>query len=143
LNLGEVLRGDRITVSDYELVFGQDEEVRYLCAKEVDAEGLRRTREFIRDGFVAEWIADNRPGATSFQSTDKTRKYYVAGFRIGEEIVGAQGAGSAYIINNHVTLVVRYHRAPGKDGAKGKVIVGFEVFPKSVSANNCTDRLPA
>ncbi|KAF2246488.1 multispanning membrane protein [Trematosphaeria pertusa] len=144
LNLGEVLRGDRITVSDYELIMGNDEEARYLCAQTVDQDGLKRTRELIRDGYVAEWIVDNLPGATSFQTTDKSRKYYAAGFKIGEEVVSKQGGLPQYLIYNHVTLVIRYHRAPGKDGDRGKkVIVGFEVFPKSIAANNRTeDGLP-
>jgi transmembrane 9 superfamily protein 2/4 len=144
LNLGEVLRGDRITVSDYELVMGKDEEARYLCAKEIDADGVRRTKELIKDGYVAEWIVDNLPGATSFLSTDKTRKYYASGFRIGEMVAnGVKGAEPTFIIYNHVSLVIRYHRTPSKNGTKGKqVIVGFEVFPKSISADHRTDGLP-
>ncbi|KAF2268229.1 hypothetical protein CC78DRAFT_455761 [Lojkania enalia] len=137
LNLGEVLRGDRITVSDYELVMGNDEEARYLCSHIVGSEGLKRTRELIRDGYMAEWIVDNLPGATSFQTTDKSRKYYAAGFKIGEEVTSASGDQSKYFLYNHVTLVIRYSRAPGKDGDQGKkVIVGFEVFPKSIEAGN-------
>lgn len=144
LNLGEVLRGDRITVSDYELVMGRDEEARYLCAKEVDLEGLERTRQLIKDGYVAEWIVDNLSGATSFKSADKTRKYYASGFRIGEELPSSQAGTSTFIINNHVTLVIRYRNAPGRDGERGKkVIVGFEVFPRSITADNRTDGLPA
>ncbi|KAF2471042.1 uncharacterized protein BDR25DRAFT_261391 [Lindgomyces ingoldianus] len=140
LNLGEVLRGDRITVSDYELVMGTDEEARYLCSHTIDRAGLKRTKELIRGGYVAEWIVDNLPGATSFQTTDKTRKYYAAGFKIGEEVVSSPGAEPRYFLNNHVTLVIRFHDAPGKDGAqKKKVIVGFEVFPKSIEAGNRTD----
>lgn len=144
LNLGEVLRGDRITVSDYELVMGTDEEARYLCSHTMDEEGLKRTKQLIRDGYMAEWIVDNLPGATSFQTLDKSRKYYAAGFKIGEEVVSLHGGESEFFLNNHVTLVIRYHGAPGKDGAQGKkVIVGFEVFPKSISAGNRTeDGLP-
>ncbi|KAF2203345.1 multispanning membrane protein [Delitschia confertaspora ATCC 74209] len=144
LNLGEVLRGDRITVSDYELVMGNDEEARYLCSHTVDRAGLKRTRELIRDGYVAEWIVDNLPGATSFQTTDKSRKYYAAGFKIGEEVRDSPLEPPRYFLNNHVTLVIRYHRAPGRDGDQGKkVIVGFEVFPKSIEAGNRTeDGLP-
>jgi transmembrane 9 superfamily protein 2/4 len=38
-----------------------------------------------------------------------------------------------YYINNHLTIVIRYRRAPGKDGDRGgRVIVGFEVYPKSI-----------
>jgi transmembrane 9 superfamily protein 2/4 len=36
LNLGEVLRGDRIMVSDYELEMGKDDEAHYLCSQKVD-----------------------------------------------------------------------------------------------------------
>ncbi|KAJ4988101.1 multispanning membrane [Stagonosporopsis vannaccii] len=137
LSLGEVLRGDRIVVSDYELVMGVDEEVRYLCSQTVDLEGIRQARALIRDGFVAEWILDNLPGATSFQKTDKSRKYYAAGFKLGDETTVGQGGPTEYLLNNHVTLVIRYRRAPGNDGDKGKkVIVGFEVFPRSIEANH-------
>ncbi|KAF2006551.1 endosomal membrane protein [Amniculicola lignicola CBS 123094] len=137
LNLGEILRGDRITVSDYELVMGNDEEVRYLCSKTIDRAGIRRTRELIKGGFFAEWIVDNLPGATSFQTTDKTRKYYAPGFKIGEERLEGEGRQPTYWLNNHVTVVMRYHVAPGRDGEKGKkVIVGFEIFPRSIEAGN-------
>ncbi|KAF2112150.1 hypothetical protein BDV96DRAFT_525670 [Lophiotrema nucula] len=137
LNLGEVLRGDRITVSDYELLMGTDDEAHFLCSKIVDGAGIKRTRELIRDGYVAEWIVDNLPGATSFKSTDQKSKYYAAGFKIGEEVVSSPGAPPQYFLYNHVTLVIRYHRAPGNDGEQGKqVVVGFEVYPKSIGAGN-------
>jgi transmembrane 9 superfamily protein 2/4 len=140
LNLGEVLRGDRIVVSDYELVMGVDTEARYLCSQTIDLEGIQRAKVLIRDGFVAEWIVDNLPGATSFQTIDKSRKYYAAGFKIGDETRVAPGGPAEYVLNNHVTLVIRYRRAPGKDGDKGKkVIVGFEVFPRSITANARTE----
>jgi transmembrane 9 superfamily protein 2/4 len=114
---------------------GFDEEARYLCSQTVDLDGLRRAKELIREGYVAEWIVDNLPGATSFQTTDKSRKYYAAGFKIGDETTSALGGPAEYLLNNHVTLVIRYHRAPGKEGDKGKkVIVGFEVFPRSITA---------
>lgn len=138
LNLGEVLRGDRITLSDYELVMGTDIESRYLCSQTVDVMGLKRARELIRDRYVAEWIVDNLPGATSFQTTDKKRKYYMPGFKLGEEVVTGDGRAE-YLLFNHHSIVIRYHRPPGRDGDDGKkVIVGFEVFPKSIVAGNRT-----
>lgn len=130
------MRGDRIVVSDYELVMGVDTEARYLCSQTIDLEGIQRAKELIRDGFVAEWIVDNLPGATSFQTIDKSRKYYAAGFKLGDETRVAPGGPAEYLLNNHVTLLIRYRRAPGKDGDKGKkVIVGFEVFPRSITAS--------
>jgi len=137
LNLGEVLRGDRIMVSDYELEMGKDEEVRYLGSQKVDRAGLLRAVEVVKKGYVAEWIVDNLPGATSFVTVDKSRKYYAAGFKMGYEDTSVATSQPRYFLNNHVTLVVRTHRAPGSDGQHGKkVVVGFEVYAKSIQAEN-------
>ncbi|KAF2093441.1 hypothetical protein NA57DRAFT_61556 [Rhizodiscina lignyota] len=136
LNLGEVLRGDRITVSDYELVMGKDEDARLLCEVEANEAAVQRGIELIRDGYVAEWIVDNLPGATSFVTADKTKKYYAAGFKMGHDEIDKQGQPH-YFLNNHVTLQILYRNAPGREGEQGKkVIVGFEVYPKSVEAGN-------
>ncbi len=137
LNLGEVLRGDRIMVSDYDLEMGKDEEARYLCSHEVDRAGLKRAIELVKNGYVAEWIVDNLPGATSFVTVDKSRKYYASGFKMGYEETSLSTGQPRYFLNNHVTLVIRWHKAPGRDGQHGeKVIVGFEVYAKSIEAEN-------
>lgn len=147
LNLGEVLRGDRIRNSDYELNMGRDLECRFLCRREVDRQGLKRARRLVADGYVAEWIVDNLPGATTFVTVDKTRKYYAAGFKIGSKDFSPVTGKPRYFINNHITIVLRWRTAPGRDGERGRtVIVGFEVYPKSVgwdnrSADGCPDRL--
>lgn len=131
LNLGEVLRGDRIMVSDYELEMSKDEEVRYLCSKKVDQAGLKSAIEVVKNGYVAEWILDNLPGATSFVTVDKSRKYYAAGFRMGYEEGSVTTGKPKYFLNNHVSLVIRYNGPPGQ-----KVVVGFEVYAKSIEASN-------
>ncbi|KAF4550736.1 Endomembrane protein 70-like protein 1 [Elsinoe fawcettii] len=144
LNLGEVLRGDRIVVSDYDLEMGKDDEIHYLCSQTLDEAGLQKAQEIIKDNYVAEWIVDNLPGATSFVTVDKSRKYYASGFKMGYSDISPTTGQPRYFLNNHVTLVIRYHRAPGKAGERGKkVIVGFEVYAKSVSAEGRTeDGLP-
>lgn len=132
LNLGEVLRGDRIMQSDIELAMGQDQECNFLCRKTVTRQDLSRAREMVKDGYVAEWIVDNLPGATSFVTVDKSRKYYAAGFKIGYKDISTSGH-TRYYINNHLTIVIRYRKAPGKDGERGgKVVVGFEIYTKSI-----------
>jgi transmembrane 9 superfamily member 2/4 len=132
LNLGEVLRGDRITQSDIELVMGQDQECNFLCTRNVSRKDLKRAREMVKEGYVAEWIVDNLPGATSFVTVDKSRKYYAAGFKMGYKDISNTGK-SRYYINNHLTIVIRYRKAPGRAGNKGgKVVVGFEVYTKSI-----------
>ena len=134
LNLGEVLRGDRITASDIDLVMKQDNTCHVLCNQEISRSDLARAKQMVQDGYVVEWIVDNLPGATSFVTVDKTRKYYAAGFKLGytEDTHGK----ARFFLNNHHTIVIRYRRAPGRDGEKGgQVVVGFEVYPKSIAAD--------
>ncbi|KAG9246053.1 hypothetical protein BJ878DRAFT_316020 [Calycina marina] len=133
LNLGEVLRGDRITQSDIELVMGEDQECKFLCSQTVNRQDLKRAKVMVKDGYVAEWIVDNLPGATSFVTVDKSRKYYAAGFKMGYKDVELGSGKGRYYINNHFTIVIRHRKAPGKDGDRGgRVIVGFEVYTKSI-----------
>ncbi|KAL9101272.1 MAG: hypothetical protein Q9163_003444 [Psora crenata] len=137
LNLGEVLRGDRIMTSDYDLVMGQDNKCRYLCSRNTDRRGIKWASELIDDGYVAEWIVDNLPGATSFVTPDKSHKYYAAGFKMGYKDFSPVTGKPRYFINNHLILVLRWRKAPGKAGDRGaKVIVGFEVFTKSIEAGH-------
>ncbi|KAK9333169.1 hypothetical protein V1520DRAFT_271225 [Lipomyces starkeyi] len=124
LNLGEILRGDRIAGSDYNIVMGRDIECEHLCDVEVDAAGIERSTALIRNSYVVEWILDNLPGATSYVSMDKTRQYYAAGFKLGSY------ENDVAYINNHVTMIIRY-RPDGNNPGKN-LIVAFEVYPKSV-----------
>ena len=137
LNLGEVLRGDRIMNSDIDIVMRQDLECRYLCSHKTSQKGVKKARELIEDGYAAEWIIDNLPGATSFVSVDKSHKYYAAGFKVGYKDFSSIDGRPRYLLNNHVTLVLRWRKAPGRAGDKGgKVIVGFEVFTKSLGSTH-------
>lgn len=137
LNLGEILRGDRIMTSDFELVMKQDVGCRALCTREVDREAVKWGRQLIKDGYVAEWIVDNLPAATSFVTVDRSRKYYSSGFKLGyQDFSPADGLSRIYI-HNHFTIVIRWRKAPGKPGEEGKsVILGFEVYPKSIGYDN-------
>ncbi|KAJ5161420.1 Sodium:alanine symporter [Penicillium capsulatum] len=131
LNLGEVLRGDRIMTSDFELAMGKDVECRSLCTRELDRSSVKWARQLIRENYVIEWILDNLPGATSFVTVDRSRKYYASGFKLGNRAISSSTGKSRFLINNHFTIVIRWKGVP--EG--GKTIVGFEVYPKSVTAD--------
>lgn len=132
LNLGEILRGDRIMTSDFELAMGNNVECQSLCTREVGRKDVKWGRQLIKDGYVAEWIADNLPGATTFVTVDRSRKYYATGFKLGSRDYSPVDGKLRYFIYNHFTIVIRWRSLP--EG--GKVVVGFEVFPKSISAND-------
>ncbi|GJN67082.1 multispanning membrane protein [Purpureocillium lilacinum] len=140
LNLGEVLRGDRIMASDMELEMGKDKPCNFLCNRDISRSDLRRAKEMVRDGYVTEWIVDNLPGATSFVTSDKTKKYYAAGFKLGYTELSPTTGKARYFLHNHHTIVIRYRKAPGKAGERGeRLVVGFEVYPKSVGRDNRRD----
>ncbi|KAF4587319.1 Nonaspanin (TM9SF) [Ophiocordyceps camponoti-floridani] len=140
LNLGEVLRGDRIKASDMEIVMGRDTACTFLCTRRLPRADLERTRDMVRDGYLTEWIVDNLPGATSFVTTDKTKKYYAAGFKLGYTEAASVTGELRYFLHNHHTIVVRHGKAPGRAGERGeRVVVGFEVYPKSVGSENKRD----
>jgi transmembrane 9 superfamily member 2/4 len=137
LNLGEILRGDRIMTSDIELAMTKDMDCTLLCNQQISKTDLERAQEMVRDGYVVEWIVDNLPGATSFVTVDKSRKYYAAGFKLGFTDFSSSTGKPRFFLNNHHTIVIRYRRAAGRAGDRGgKVIVGFEVYTKSVGAKN-------
>jgi transmembrane 9 superfamily member 2/4 len=146
LNLGEVLRGDRIVTSDIELNMGKDQGCKFLCSQNVTRRDLKWARGLVQDGYVTEWIVDNLPGATSFVTVDRKRKYYAAGFKMGYVDYSLSAEKPRYYINNHFTIVIRWRKANGKDGVRGgKVIVAFEVYTKSVGhdVKRTGDRCPA
>ncbi|CAK9436364.1 uncharacterized protein LODBEIA_P09220 [Lodderomyces beijingensis] len=129
LSLGEILRGDRIWDSGYKLNFGMDSHCSRLCDLRATQAGIKRAAQLVKDGYVAHWSVDGLPGATTFESNLHRNKYYAAGFPLG--FVDNEGVSYYY---NHVMLVIRYHRDKPNDRS---YIVGFEVYPKSVSDTLC------
>lgn len=122
-------------MSDFELEMGKDVACQSLCSVEVGREDVKWTRKLISQSYAVEWIVDNLPGATSFVTVDKTQKYYSMGFPIGYK--DYTHGNRPYMINNHFTFVIRWRKAPGKAGDRGgKVIVGFEVYPRSIDRDN-------
>ncbi|PVI08301.1 hypothetical protein DM02DRAFT_665684 [Periconia macrospinosa] len=160
LTLSHIARGDRISVSRHELIFGIDEVDKVLCTLELDSNSLRRIKELIAQGYREEWILDGLPGVRAWLNTTGTGRYYGQGVEIGARVNKEHNRGLVgkveppkYEIYNHVSLLVRYrtlgrkherdvlltlpetHWADEVSKAQGmdweRVIVGFELFPKS------------
>ncbi|SCW00087.1 LAFE_0B09164g1_1 [Lachancea fermentati] len=130
LSLNEVFRGDRKWESDYKLKFGEDQPCVRLCDRKTQPEGLRKADELIRQRYIAQWLIDDElPAATTFISKRDQKKYYAAGFPLGYVDTDSNKA----FLYNHVSLVVRYHTID----INKHTIVGFEVYPKSVSDYHC------
>ncbi|KAG7662216.1 uncharacterized protein J8A68_004226 [[Candida] subhashii] len=129
LSLGEILRGDRIWQSGYDLHFGIDVPCNRLCDLRATERHIKKASQLIKNGYVVHWSLDGLPGATTFESSHRNNKYYAAGFPLGFV------KNDISYIYNHVMLVIRYHRQ--KENNNQFAIVGFEVYPKSVINEEC------
>ncbi|KAJ2152180.1 hypothetical protein J3F82_002852 [Coemansia sp. RSA 637] len=134
LNIGEVLRGDRIASSDYELTMGRNTTCQVLCTKTLSRAANEEAGRLIAQDYMAEWLVDKLPSATVYlRPLDKQRsKTYDPGFRIGDYDASLKRA----YLNNHVTLHILY-----ETHGTGRRIVGFEAYPRSIknSSGKCPD----
>eukprot|EP01006_Ploeotia_vitrea_P034206 TRINITY_DN65723_c9_g16_i1.p2 TRINITY_DN65723_c9_g16~~TRINITY_DN65723_c9_g16_i1.p2 ORF type:complete len:675 (+),score=326.36 TRINITY_DN65723_c9_g16_i1:24-2027(+) len=149
-NLGEVLAGDNIESSDYELRMKHMDSCKVLCRRQYTREELKLFADRIEEEYFVNWIVDNMPAASRYYSEDEDGTIsttYLKGFPLGfvgsREIPGS--APGVKYINNHARIVLFYHKhtpsasswgadpQPGQDTRKpGYRIVGFEVEAYSV-----------
>jgi transmembrane 9 superfamily protein 2/4 len=130
-NLGELLSGDRIENSAYELTFMEDIYCRQVCAthlgrgehKDHDPNKLARS---IKLEYHNNWILDNLPSASKSEDEMYMTTVFAQGFPIGA--VG-ETDDIAYI-HNHVNIEVVYHKVSGK--VDEYRIVQFVVEPFSI-----------
>eukprot|EP00965_Chrysotila_dentata_P004155 134446-Pleurochrysis_carterae.AAC.1 len=113
-NLGELLRGDRIMNSHYELKMQIPEECKILCRKELTAAEVGEFSTRIEEDYRVHWVMDNLPSATKYvdeTNPDKHVTIYDLGFPLGfrgaDDIPGTK-PGINYL-NNHLLLTVKYH----------------------------------
>eukprot|EP00051_Salpingoeca_urceolata_P004593 m.66175 g.66175 ORF g.66175 m.66175 type:complete len:632 (-) comp13723_c0_seq1:123-2018(-) len=124
-NLGEVLHGDRITNTPYQLRVNVNETCRVVECGDAGQPGRMYSRKdvakltkFIRQRYRASWLLDNLPAATRPLNEDR----FIHGFPIGYY---SPKTGTSLF--NHVVFIVKYHKL---DDSRFR-IVGFEVQPAS------------
>jgi len=73
-NLGEVLRGDRIVNTLYDVHVDVRQECTVLCQVPLDADTLKAFTEKIQKGYTVHLLADNLPIATKWNIEGKKQK---------------------------------------------------------------------
>jgi len=126
-NLGEILAGDVIQNSPYQLRMQVNETCKVLCQVKVTEEHKEQFRNMIDNEYQVNWIVDNLPGATKYikEGGAPDDALFMNGFPVGLLITGH------YYVHNHVTLMLSYHRQPNE--YEGFRIVNFEVEPRSIT----------
>lgn len=125
-NLGEILGGDIIENSPYELKMKINETCKVLCSKKLGKKAKDLLRRRIDRDYNVNWIVDNLPGATKYvRQVGELQEYiYMNGFPVGLLQNGK------YYLHNHVKITLKYHSNP--ESYVGFRIVGFEVEPRSL-----------
>mmetsp|Transcript_41395 Transcript_41395/g.88074 ORF Transcript_41395/g.88074 Transcript_41395/m.88074 type:complete len:623 (+) Transcript_41395:31-1899(+) len=125
-NLGEILLGDKIENSPYELEAGIPVACKVLCTVSASSDDMKAFEKRIKQDYRVNWILDNLPAATKkpLYDNDNEKTYsYEIGFPLGTV------EGDTAYLNNHVTMKILYHTSPDFIGRR---IVGFEVEPQSI-----------
>lgn len=126
LNLGEVLRGDRIVTTPYNVEVLHNETCQVLCVQKLDKKQTSKFVRRIEEDYTVHMLADNLPAATVFRNLKSGVLQYEDGFKLGFV------HDKRIILNNHLTIIIKYHPVVRADGTYHR-IVGFEVDPRSIS----------
>jgi len=134
-NLGELLEGDMIENSPYEVKMLRNVSCKTLCTQPLTADDKKLFQSMIDDEYLVNWLVDNLPAATRYMKKGaKTGgATYMKGFPVG---LHKQGQ---YQVHNHVSLDLKFHESKEYNGYR---IVGFEVEPYSMlhgPDNSCPD----
>ncbi|CEM38999.1 unnamed protein product [Vitrella brassicaformis CCMP3155] len=161
-NIGEVLAGDVIQSSSYDIKMLEEKTCTTLCtvplkdkadsgkdkdedkqAKEGgrDKPALNEFKRAIKEEYFVNWIVDNLPAAMKYPISEDNFAY-IAGFPVGYATDGDKAEDKTAFLHNHVDILLKYHPIKTHPTmsqldfgvtTEAYRIVGFEVKPRSIS----------
>lgn len=126
-NLGEVLRGDRIVNTPYEVRMAEDFSCKLLCQSPGNplvwkGEDEAKVMSRIKHEYVVHLLVDNLPCATKIVLPETNEVQYEQGYKLGYTL------SDKVYINNHLKINLHYHTV-NKETYR---VVGFEVEAQSI-----------
>ncbi|XP_015281663.1 PREDICTED: transmembrane 9 superfamily member 4 isoform X1 [Gekko japonicus] len=139
-NLGEVLRGDRIVNTLFQVFMTMEKKCEILCKslKEplvLSEEHSKLIAERIQEDYYVHLIADNLPVATRLEfylnrEEDKSKEkdiQFEHGYRLGFM------DNNKFYLHNHLSFILYYHREDVEENQEPNYrVVRFEVIPQSI-----------
>ncbi|KAF5273626.1 hypothetical protein FQR65_LT04625 [Abscondita terminalis] len=161
-NLGQVVFGERIRPSAYNIEFMKNVSCVSLCKKtykgndKISDTLLSKLRKGISLNYQHHWIVDNMP-VTSCYETEDGHQYCSIGFPMGcyskdgrDTCYRNVANKNAYYIYNHIDLIITYHSGEKEEWGtsfreNGGRIISVKVVPKSIkhpSTPDCSSQEP-
>ena len=103
-NLGEILRGDRVVNTGFNIKMNVDEKCKVICSNvTLNKEESNKLIKRIKDDYHVHLLVDNLPAATKFLMMDTKEERYEHGYKLGFTTSGE------HYLNNHIKFVLKYH----------------------------------
>uniref|UniRef100_A0A8V0YIU9 Transmembrane 9 superfamily member n=1 Tax=Gallus gallus TaxID=9031 RepID=A0A8V0YIU9_CHICK len=140
-NLGEVLRGDRIVNTPFQVFMNVEKKCEVLCnfpnkPVTLTVEQSKLMAERIREDYYVHLIADNLPVATrlefySNREEEEKKKEKDVQFEHGYRLGFLDG--NKFYLHNHLSFILYYHREDVEENQEPTYrVVRFEVIPQSI-----------
>jgi len=123
-NLGEILMGDSIENSMYDVRMNVNTSCNLLCERTLGQEEKATFKKMIDHEYQVNWLVDNLPAAMKYQRAQSGNLMYANGFPVGIKVDGS------FYVHNHVQIGLQYHA--DSEEFDGFRVVGFEVYPMSL-----------
>jgi len=154
-NLGQVLFGERIRPSPYNIVFGEEKQCEVLCEKnyKADDDKIKFLKHGMMFSYEQHWIIDNMP-VTWCYDTEGQNRFCTPGFPMGCYVTQKGDKKDACIISerynepstfylfNHVDITIYYHSGQA-GGFLGSRLVQARVVPHSYDHSDGVNCDPA
>ncbi|CAH8436232.1 unnamed protein product [Schistosoma bovis] len=155
-NLGQVVFGERLSPSSYEIIFGKEETCKVLCSKKYSHTDYKKylfITKAIMMGYEHHWVIDNLPVTVCVQTVGG-KKYCKTSIPLGcfegnqdkldSVCLGIPLAKHRTILLNHVSLHIVYHPVKDSWSRAGNVkagrILSVIASPSSIAhPNNAPD----
>lgn len=128
-NLGEVLRGDRIVRTSYDVKMNKIVGCQVLCEQALSADDLKNFKRMIKNEYNVHLLADNLPAFTRWE-LDNHDVQYEHGYKLGQ-----YDSEDKVYLNNHLVFQLYFNK---DDQTNLYRVVGFDVYPHSVAREDIT-----
>jgi len=148
-NLGEILIGEKIESSPYDLKMGKFETCKILCKKSYSSKDVAKFKEKIDEEYIVNWVVDNLPAAAKVTIEGAETVLYEHGYFLGGHLYEegkspldmlystnpSEPVVSSWYLNNHISITIKTHDV--ESSTKGeKRVVQVEVEPSSIRHSN-------